>query len=277
MFMLRDIKIELLKYNLLLLRLYKHLKNILYIYNHINKMSTTKYIDYLTEDDVLPRQQWVCLSFLSPEGIKNCSIRGIKVRGVFATREEAETRSKQLQERDPDFNVFVGEVGKWLPWDPDVNTIEDQVYANEQLNDLAKGYKENLKKINKAHEERKRDMLNNTEAKQKDNTKEHVNDDQLRADKTKERLKKKMEKRKTEKLNMNNIMNKLSDGKQYDKTTENIVDKEIEIMGHENEVKKLKDELNEEEKIINEKQNNLNNVNAQLEKIKLLYNNMKKK
>ena len=37
-------------------------------------MSNTKYIDYLTEDEIIMSQQWVCISFLSPEGIKNCSM-----------------------------------------------------------------------------------------------------------------------------------------------------------------------------------------------------------
>jgi len=30
----------------------------------------TKYIDHLSEDEPISRQNWVCLSFVSPEGIK---------------------------------------------------------------------------------------------------------------------------------------------------------------------------------------------------------------
>jgi hypothetical protein len=59
------------------------------------------------------------MSFLSPEGISNCKIRGLKVRGVFATLEEASKRAKKLQEVDPAFHVFVGEAGKRLPSDPE--------------------------------------------------------------------------------------------------------------------------------------------------------------
>jgi hypothetical protein len=37
----------------------------------------------------------------------------------------------------------VGEVGKWLPWDPEPNDVSEQEYAEEQLNTLMKNYKEN--------------------------------------------------------------------------------------------------------------------------------------
>ena len=53
----------------------------------------TKKVDFLKEDEPIHNQNWVCLSFLSPEGIKNCSTRGLKIRGVFATKEEAVKRA----------------------------------------------------------------------------------------------------------------------------------------------------------------------------------------
>ena len=129
----------------------------------------TKYIDYLDEDEPIRGQLWACVSFLSPEGIKNCSMRGLKIRGVYATREEADRQAKVLQDVDPDFHVFVGEVGKWLPWDPDVNSVQDQVYAEEKLNDLMKAYKDNQHKAKKIQEQRKRDMIN-TAATQEEHT-----------------------------------------------------------------------------------------------------------
>ena len=39
--------------------------------------------------------------------------------------------------------MFVGEVGKWLPWDPNPNAVAEQEYAEDQLNTLMKKYKEN--------------------------------------------------------------------------------------------------------------------------------------
>ena len=71
------------------------------------------------------------------------SVRGVKVRGVYSTTKEAEVRGKKLQGSDPLHNIFIAEVGKWLPWDPSPNQIADQEYAEEQLNSLMKKYKEN--------------------------------------------------------------------------------------------------------------------------------------
>jgi hypothetical protein len=71
------------------------------------------------------------------------SVRGLKVRGVYSSQQEAVARSKKLQRADPIHNIFVGEIGKWLPWNPDPNDVSEQEYAEEQLNTLMKKYKEN--------------------------------------------------------------------------------------------------------------------------------------
>ena len=71
------------------------------------------------------------------------TVQGLKVRGVFDTYGEAVNRAKTLQKLDPSFNVYVGQVGFWLPWDPEPHTVADQEYADDQLNQLMKKYKEN--------------------------------------------------------------------------------------------------------------------------------------
>lgn len=71
------------------------------------------------------------------------SIRGVKIRGVYESYREAEVRAQVLQKLNNSHNVFVGQVGYWLPWDPNADKIENQEYANEELNDLMKSYKEN--------------------------------------------------------------------------------------------------------------------------------------
>lgn len=78
------------------------------------------------------------------------SVRGVKVRGVYDSYKEAEIRSKFLQRSDSKFDVFIGQVGYWLPWHPDVNKISDQEHMNDELNTLMKEYKAN---------EAKRDMF----------------------------------------------------------------------------------------------------------------------
>jgi thymidylate synthase len=71
------------------------------------------------------------------------SIRGLKVRGVTGTHGEAVAMSKKLQRSDTIHNIFLGEVGKWLPWDPKPHQVQDQEYAEDQLNTLMKRYKDN--------------------------------------------------------------------------------------------------------------------------------------
>ena len=71
------------------------------------------------------------------------SVRGIKVRGVFESLKEAQRKAKILQTRDQTFHVFVGQVGYWLPWDPNPDNIENQEYSEQHLNEIVKKYKEN--------------------------------------------------------------------------------------------------------------------------------------
>jgi hypothetical protein len=71
------------------------------------------------------------------------SVRGIKVRGTFESLKEAQRKAKVLQTRDPTFHVFVGQVGYWLPWDPNPDNIANQEYSEQALNEIVKKYKEN--------------------------------------------------------------------------------------------------------------------------------------
>jgi hypothetical protein len=71
------------------------------------------------------------------------TVQGLKVRGVYDTYNEAAARAKTLQKLDPSFNVYVGQIGFWLPWDPEPHDVADQEYADDQLNTLMKKYKEN--------------------------------------------------------------------------------------------------------------------------------------
>jgi len=69
------------------------------------------------------------------------SVRGVKVRGVFESKREADVRASVLQRQDSLFDVFVGQVGYWCPWDPNPQKISDIEYMNNDLNKLVKEYK----------------------------------------------------------------------------------------------------------------------------------------
>ena len=108
-----------------------------------------KYDDFLFKDE-----RKVCEIFDNSNDFKT-SVRGVKVRGIYDSRREAEMRAKTLQHMDQNFNIFVGQVGYWLPWDPESNNIEDQEYMNEELNELVKEKKKNEDKKNMFYEDQK--------------------------------------------------------------------------------------------------------------------------
>ena len=64
------------------------------------------------------------------------STRGLKIRGVYPSIEEAELRCKMLREVDPNHDVFVGPVGLWMPWDPESYKTGRVEYMEEELNQL---------------------------------------------------------------------------------------------------------------------------------------------
>ena len=64
------------------------------------------------------------------------STRGIKIRGTFASQEEAEIRCKMLREVDPNHDVYVGPVGMWMPWEPEAYKTGRVEYLEDELNKL---------------------------------------------------------------------------------------------------------------------------------------------
>ena len=71
------------------------------------------------------------------------NVRGVKVRRVFSELGEAQTFAKVLQRRYPKDNLYVGKVGAWLPWDPSEHIMPEVEYAEQELNELMRKYKEN--------------------------------------------------------------------------------------------------------------------------------------
>ena len=166
--------------------------------------------DFLEVDDSIGGQNFVCLSFISPEDvIQNkeafktakflqsyskkeglefkklyeeyldyqykfqdeiqsdfdkennfkTNIRGVKIRGVYSSKEEAEMRAKRLQSNDQNFHVFIGQVGYWLPWNPSADKIEDEKFLNAELNNMMEKYKENNINKDLMYEEDKREKI----------------------------------------------------------------------------------------------------------------------
>lgn len=219
----------------------------------------TKEIDYLNEDDVIPNQEWVCMSFLSPEGVRNCKIRGIKVRGVYGTKDEADQRAQELQQIDPDFHIFVGQVGKWLAQDPDPNSITDQQYREKELNKLMKEYKTNLVKTKMVEEERKNDMLQDAIRSERD-----------RKTQTKDRLRRKLQ-QKQARTEISEFKSNPST-QQHTNTSEYKKIEEKQSIAN-NERKRIEQNENQANAI----ENTITKVDDNINKIQELYNSLVKK
>ena len=105
------------------------------------------------------------------------TVQGLKVRGVYDTYNEAAARAKTIQKLDPSFNVYVGQVGFWLPWDPSPHDIQDQEYADDQLNSLMKNYKSNESQRDEFYASTKQSRLVGTNKKAAAATAENANAD----------------------------------------------------------------------------------------------------
>ena len=103
------------------------------------------------------------------------SVRGLKIRGVFATQDEAEMKSKNLRENDPNHDIFVGPVGIWVPWDPDAYKTGRVEYLEDELNALHKEKLKNEEMAKKEFEERVRETKKKAIAENIEKAKENKN------------------------------------------------------------------------------------------------------
>lgn len=138
-------------------------------------MSTGTKVDYLPVDPPISGQRFVLMSFLSPEGIRNCTTRGIQIRGVFDTEEASRKHAEFLVQHYKDNNlplidIHIGEMGAWCPWDPDPNSAKDQVYQEKELQELMKAKQENERKAKQFETERKHELI------KKEASKNHSNE-----------------------------------------------------------------------------------------------------
>ena len=110
---------------------------------------------------------------------KKTSVRGVKVRGVYDSYGQAEKRAKELQRTDRSFHVFVGQVGYWLPWDPNADQVQEEEYLESELNNLMGEYKKNEINRDIFYEEQKREKLKDAAKKLKEHEAERTIEDKL--------------------------------------------------------------------------------------------------
>tara|TARA_Y100000817_G_C16812020_1_gene524705 strand:+ start:238 stop:1089 length:852 start_codon:yes stop_codon:yes gene_type:complete len=84
------------------------------------------------------------------------NVRGLKVRGVFSTQEEAELRAKMLRKVDAAHDIYVGPVGIWLPFEPEAYKTGKVNYLENELNNLMSEKIKNEKSAKETFEARVR-------------------------------------------------------------------------------------------------------------------------
>jgi hypothetical protein len=111
------------------------------------------------------------------------NVRGVKVRRVFANLEECQQYAKVLQRKYPRDNLYIGKVGCWLPWDPSENVMPEVEYAEKELNELMRKYKENEVNRDIFFEEEKQQKIENQKKENAERKKKALEDDaKARAD-----------------------------------------------------------------------------------------------
>jgi hypothetical protein len=212
--------------------------------------------DFLTEDKPLTNQKYVLISFLTNSFLKandldtddvkeekrkkynELTTKGIKIRGCFETYEEALSRAEYLKEVDQYHNIYIGEIGKWLPFEDDPEKAQSTTYGNESLNKLMQEYHKEQEKGNKAWEARKNQMVKEALLKNEENRAKVI------------------ENKKTD-IEVN-----------LEKTNELVEDNEKTL-------EDIKLKINNEEQTIYEKKKNLKKINKELEEAKKLLANLK--
>lgn len=87
------------------------------------------------------------------------SVRGFKCRGAFPSQEQARKHAKEARASEPGVHSFIYPVGKWVPWDPDADAVQDEDYMLPELNDMMGRYKRNAEQRNEFFAKRQQLMM----------------------------------------------------------------------------------------------------------------------
>jgi len=253
--------------------------------------------DYLFEDPPINGQKFVCISVLTPKNFKEeTTMHTLKVRGTYDTYEDAKKRADFLRNIDSNINVYVGEVGKWLPFEDNPENAKDHDYQNKRLNSMMKGYLENQEKAKEFHEQRKNEMIMRTikETEEKEKRKqarderrkagEEVDDDAEELEFSKANNQDQSAVTSGEETNVNknadtnvsaSIDSTLQSGSSLKNQKEtHIKEKELDIKEKEKNIKDEKDELQKTQEEYNKYQQKTEKVRKELEEARKIYEAM---
>lgn len=116
--------------------------------------------DHLEADTItIPGQNYALINVVSPKSNQKNEDCGVKIKGVFATLDEAKQYSEKINKIDPTFDLFVVELYKWFPVPPSIEDIQDQKFQDDKLNDIIDSHKQEQMKAKEFFEARKDELM----------------------------------------------------------------------------------------------------------------------
>lgn len=97
----------------------------------------------LHDNPPLSGKKFFLASMISPESRNKHDVYAFKFHDVCETEDEGKRLCQYYHKMDPDFDVFLGTIGKWSPWVFDPLSITDVEYANSQLTELVGAHRAN--------------------------------------------------------------------------------------------------------------------------------------
>lgn len=121
----------------------------------------------------VPGQNFALVSFVGPEFCRQKSGQfAMKIRGVFATEEEAKSHVRRLQRSgDNAVDIFLVAMSQWAPCPPDPMSVQSQEYQEKFLQDLMTGYADSQRSAKEIFNERKEKVM-------KEGLDKHLTDDE---------------------------------------------------------------------------------------------------
>ena len=121
--------------------------------------SGPKFVDILDEDVIQCGDlRYALISYVTKEGRQRMDTGdklGLKIRGAFATIEEADAYANRLMKKDNLFDVYRVDMYKRLLLPPDKDKITDVRYQEQYLTDMMREYKESQQLAQQHFQERK--------------------------------------------------------------------------------------------------------------------------
>ena len=116
-------------------------------------------VDFLQGDtNLISGQKYALISVVSPDGNQKNKSCAVKIKAVFETVEEAQISAKKMQAADPLFDIYLVEMGKWLPIPPNNDMIESQEYQDNLLNEIIHAHVNEKERAKQFFEERKHEL-----------------------------------------------------------------------------------------------------------------------